>query len=532
MSGWLDDVLGGYLQTVTEREFDATFISLLWAKGYTDVHQLHGAFEFGKDFIAQRDGQQWSFQTKAGDIGLSGWRQNRSQIEEMLWNEIAHPGFDPGLRRRAVFVTTGRLVGGAAPDAQQYEQALRKRSGGPDGSYKAFEVWDRESLLEDFASTPGISLRDWGQDPLRELLGMLADIDRRVATVQSIERSTREWRKGQPWQAVLAASLAANRLAEVDRPDLACTVALAVARTAADLIHRDGPDEAVVLADAARSLYVGYAEQLLDASSAAMASPEALYRSGNEVLGGVTYRVRCLSIVQTIGTLGVLHLAEGNLGRFDEAAERLAEFVRVQPGAAHPISDRWAVSLVPAAITLGRSHGEELRQWLRQVVVWVCDRHDRKPGLASAFASPLEEIEQLLGDPYEHLEVRPRRISFIATVVLDLISVLGVRRLYDDAYNDFAAVDIAFPVVEPTDEVGQYYLDGDAIRTELNVKFDSEIGQATDGWETAVHHRRSPPDFLLDRHGRSWELMACSLLLRDRHFLTATRHLAAAGKEA
>lgn len=526
MSGWLDDALDGYLRTVTEREFDATFISLLWAKGYSKVHQLHGAYEFGKDFIAQRDGQQWSFQTKAGDIGLSAWRQNRSQIEEMLWNEIAHPGFDPTLRRRAVFVTTGRLVGGAAPDAQQYEESLRKRSARPDSTDRAFEVWDRESLLEDFARTPGMSLQGWSEDPLRELLGMFADIDRRVVTVQTIERSTRRWHEGQAWQATLAASLAANRLSEIDRPDLACAVAYATARTAATLLHADRADEGAVLADASRSLFAGYARQLLDSSSGAMASPESLFRSGREVLGGVSYRVRCLTIVQTLGALGALHLAEGDEESFEEVSARLAEFVRDQPGAPHPISDRWAISLVPAAITLSRSHPSALQDWLRRVVVWVCDRHDREPGLASVFADPLEEIEQLLGDPYEHLDVQSRRISFIATVVLDLLSALGVEGLYDDAYNDFMAVDIAFPVVEPTDEVGQYFLEGDGVLLELNIRFDAEIAQATDGWKTAVHHRRCSDEFLLDKVGRSWELLACSLLLRDRHFLTATRRLA------
>lgn len=68
MSGWLHDVLDAYLAAVTEREFDAPFIGYLTAAGFTDIHQLHGAYEFGKDFIGRRDGRQWAFQTKAGDL--------------------------------------------------------------------------------------------------------------------------------------------------------------------------------------------------------------------------------------------------------------------------------------------------------------------------------------------------------------------------------------------------------------------------------------------------------------------------------
>src|SRR5277367_2174768 len=49
----LRDVVAGFLDTVTEREFDAPLIALLAARGFRDVHFLHGAFEFGKDVIAK-----------------------------------------------------------------------------------------------------------------------------------------------------------------------------------------------------------------------------------------------------------------------------------------------------------------------------------------------------------------------------------------------------------------------------------------------------------------------------------------------
>ena len=131
MNGWLDDVLAGYLGTVSEREFDAAFSGCLRSLGYDDIHFLHGALEFGKDFIAKRDSQQWAFQTKAGDINLGAWRQIRSQVEEMVWNDIAHPNFDSGAVRRPVLVTTGRLVGGAAAEAQQYGRSLAERTRQP-----------------------------------------------------------------------------------------------------------------------------------------------------------------------------------------------------------------------------------------------------------------------------------------------------------------------------------------------------------------------------------------------------------------
>jgi len=70
----LDDVIGNYIDSLTEREFDAPFMALLRLHGFFDIHFRHGSFEFGKDFIAKRveDGKpyQYTFQTRRE---TSGW---------------------------------------------------------------------------------------------------------------------------------------------------------------------------------------------------------------------------------------------------------------------------------------------------------------------------------------------------------------------------------------------------------------------------------------------------------------------------
>ena len=124
----LEDVIGKYIDSLTEREFDAPFKALLRLHGFYDIHFLHGPFEFGKDFIAKRteDGvqHQYAFQTKAGDIGLSEWNLCRGQIDMLRTDWLSHPNFDTQMPRSARFVTTGRLVGGAPLEAQQYGQHL------------------------------------------------------------------------------------------------------------------------------------------------------------------------------------------------------------------------------------------------------------------------------------------------------------------------------------------------------------------------------------------------------------------------
>ena len=64
-------------------------------------------------------------------------------------NSAAHPNFDKCLPRRARFVTTGRLVGGAPIAAQEYREHLPKAMGEAE-----FETWDRDSLVDQLAINP------------------------------------------------------------------------------------------------------------------------------------------------------------------------------------------------------------------------------------------------------------------------------------------------------------------------------------------------------------------------------------------
>lgn len=152
----LDDVIGAYLESIEEREFDEPFMALLRVHGYYDLHFLQGPFEFGKDFIAKRvtNGvvEQCSFQTKAGNLALREWREERGQIDDMRTTVLAHPSFDEGLPKVVVLVTTGRMVGQAAVNAQQYKPYVAKHHS------ESFELWDRESLIELMRLAPEVGL--------------------------------------------------------------------------------------------------------------------------------------------------------------------------------------------------------------------------------------------------------------------------------------------------------------------------------------------------------------------------------------
>jgi len=84
--------VGNFLDSLTEREFDAPLLAILAAQGFTDIHFIHGGFEFGKDVIAKKidaetgELRQYAIQSKAGDINQAGWREVRPQLDECEYN--------------------------------------------------------------------------------------------------------------------------------------------------------------------------------------------------------------------------------------------------------------------------------------------------------------------------------------------------------------------------------------------------------------------------------------------------------------
>src|SRR4051794_25315142 len=117
-SSMLAAAFANWVSRLPERGFDETFISLLRANDFFDIHFRHGQFEFGKDFVAKRDegGQvvQYGFQSKAGDITGSEWDGIYSQLEELTSGQNVPIAFDKTRPRCSVLVTTGRLKGKAA----------------------------------------------------------------------------------------------------------------------------------------------------------------------------------------------------------------------------------------------------------------------------------------------------------------------------------------------------------------------------------------------------------------------------------
>ena len=144
----LEGAVDAFLNGVTERGFDEPLLALLRAEGFERVRLTHGSAEFGKDVIAQKGGEQWAWQSKAGNVGQGDFRQMTGQLDELRLSNYAHPDFDADLPRRPVLVTTGRLTGNAPLSLREYNERAHARG------ETELEHWGRDILVGKWRATP------------------------------------------------------------------------------------------------------------------------------------------------------------------------------------------------------------------------------------------------------------------------------------------------------------------------------------------------------------------------------------------
>jgi hypothetical protein len=450
----------------------------------------------------------------------SNWNACRGQIDLLRTDSLAHPNFDQALPRQAVFVTTGRFVGGAALAAQGYAKHLH------DLGEIGFLTWDKEKLVDLISANPEIGLAGDSQGALLALLG---NIDQNRVHDSEIESFSRRWFSKESlfhlYKAALEAAVIANRLRRHQRLDLACFVALCLVRSSWVHAHGTEPpdDTSTAVADTGRGLFLHYATDLFARCAHNTFNPLTIIQTHQRSAAYITYPIRCLRLVEIMGLVGLLEM-EQQVPTPKKVADFLLRFFQTNSGASHPISDRWAVSLIPPLLLLAKTgYRAEVRVTLRNAIRWVCDRYELGSlGFANSQASPDEEIAYLLGGPFEHITLRRRSASYTATVVLDLAAMLEMKELFELATNDFLAVQAVLPVVEVGDTSSQYSFSGEDIRYEPNMRY-SETWTPIDGWKVAPHHKRAPAAYYLERIGRPWDHLAVSAVLRDRHFLPTCR---------
>jgi hypothetical protein len=500
----LSDAVAAFLDSVSERAFDQSLLGILRTQGFERVHLTHGQREFGKDVIGRREGEQWAWQSKAGDIGQPQWRELSGQLDELRLTNLGHGAFDRELPRRPVLVITGRLTGNAPDLFRDYNERAREK-GEPE-----LELWDRETLIGYLAENPNAVLRG-SMDG--QLFAALGSADGGSATMASIELFSRRWSTWEPERiaglGVIEAAVLCEHLATSQRLDLACHLALCLVRGA--VAAGAGSD----VSEGARWLFETYAIRLLDEDGDQMLDEDFVSESGASAW--ISYPVRCVRIAEIVGLLA-LRVRKEDTKRAMEIAIWLTRFLAAQPGTSHPISDAYAVSLIPATLVAATVDTDAALELLRGAAVWLCDAYERDHlGLAAVDATPTEEVERLLGGSLEWVKHERRRDSVIATVLLDLAAALDFDELYADIRNDIEAVGIYPRVLRLAEGPDQFDRAGLENSLDPNVDFAENLEEAL---PIAPHHADAAGKDLCEA-GRAWDLLAISSALRDRHFYCA-----------
>ncbi|TGD84355.1 hypothetical protein BayCH28_25975 [Mycolicibacterium sp. CH28] len=505
-------VVANFLKSLNEREFDAPLLALLSSQDFYDIHYIHGGFEFGKDVVAKRDNpstgetSQYLIQSKAGDIGYTEWRAVRPQLEECEYNTLGHPSFNENLPRVVILVTTGRLKGAAPTDAQQFRRNCVSRG------LADFEVWDEQTILDWLCLEPSLGLIDHaGQD---ELIALISAINDGLATEPMLERYSRRWLDGDDdlrlRQAAIETSIVCNSFRKKQRLDLAAMTALHLLRAACMTSSADTVD-GLPHATSSRGLFIGYATELLDELEPLLSDPIALANEFAGPVAIVTYPAACSRLIEILSLLALIG--------YGEIAQRAENAVYVlcnkHPGAARPISDQFAVALIPATIVLARIDQTSALNFLRSVSEWLLDRHDpEKSGLGLASLDEPEEraVERLFGGALTITDVEPRRGSYIATVVLDLLITLDSQELYEAVRENFTALRM-LPVIATADErTASWRRGGDYVWPNPRVEYGP--------WATTYprHHYRETPTSVKTA-------ILLTSVCRNRHYVDAITSL-------
>ena len=108
----IERLLENWLDSASERTYQAVFVQMLSGMGYRVVHSTrHNVLEFGKDILAVApDGVGCAYQLKGnpgGKLGLTEFRRDiQAQLVQLMSQPVVYPGF-PGGAHRAYLVSNG-----------------------------------------------------------------------------------------------------------------------------------------------------------------------------------------------------------------------------------------------------------------------------------------------------------------------------------------------------------------------------------------------------------------------------------------
>jgi hypothetical protein len=143
------------LTNVNERQYQIPFCQVLAAEGETILYiSSHGPFEKGKDIITRTaSGEIRAYQLKAGDVGLSEWREIYGEIVNLVELAIEDPSVGVVLNFSPYLVTNGKLKDPVIEQVRVANLTWQER-----GIHKTLKVVQEGELLDRFRASHGAYL--------------------------------------------------------------------------------------------------------------------------------------------------------------------------------------------------------------------------------------------------------------------------------------------------------------------------------------------------------------------------------------
>ncbi len=477
----LRNVLDDFLSRATERQLDLPLLALLSAMGFHDVHLTHGALEFGKDIVARKwDNEtevQYVFQSKAGSIGQSEWRQIAPQLLQAAISNVGHPNLDTALPRQTVLVISGEMTGAARLGLDDLNKGLLTEL-----ERRQVVYWDRQNLADHFlqfglsgihrATAAGFAEHaDFFLTYARALQGTLTD--------REIESYSRKWADTaivlhpRLLRAAIEAEVLAQQCLSHGHFYEAVQVHLALLRVICAASYTDSQEELIrVFTEGMLRLHELCSESM-DAICSAWEPTKDLVSLEDGSFDMTSYLVHCSRIIEIAS---LTYFSSNAANTRDASASFLEDFVLNESGCCHPLSDHYAVSIVLAVLALCDSGRTSVaRDLVNRTTVWLCDRYELGMGLAGIEADELEETRTLLGYAFDFINIPDRRTSFLATALADLSAFMADHDLYNAVVNDIKACRIHPEYWQAKDTVGSCIVEGEDVIAYPTISYLDEV---------------------------------------------------------
>lgn len=522
----LRNILENYISDIRERDFDIPFLCILLKEGFYDIHFLHGIVEFGKDFIAKfkRDGKviQCAFQTKAGDIKTDSFREIRYQCDEMRDTISSHPNYDITLERECFLVLTGRLKGNAALQAQEYDRKCKSK--GEIG----LTVWDSDVLIEKILNSDLGYIGITGHKGNDILIDYISKIKNNQISYNDINKLIEYWcnvcntlNAGSFHGMILESAIITKELKENNYFYSACSMCLITLIPIMYNIKKqniinvnDFKDKYILyVVEIYKRIMIDFIEELDKYDEIV----EGIYKNSNYGCSSIiTHSVNCSKIIENVGLLGLMLLENRDDDNADKIGQILVNLFSNNIATTHPISDKYAYSLIPPILFLYKlGYKNECKEIIKKTALWTFDRYEiSELGLAEVNASNYEEIERLLGYVFEFTKLNNRRESYLLTVLLDLSYACGYYNLYKDILNDSLALDMRPWIVFTENDEFQYIISDNQIIYD-NLLYIKKIDETKEKEKLSVHYLFDKESLVLNN--LKWERLAVLANLRDRH---------------